>query len=397
MAVEEGQSFHRRQQTVSAVSCRHDRQGRVTPRRVPGGRNRGASLSQPSREWIGGRLSPPFFIHDRPEPYRPDLVLWMELPAAFVVGQAVVMPENTNGAVARTLRRALTQPAGGSPRRPDLIRVADAATAAEVRAEVAGAIPVTVAPTPELDELLQHLIATMPASQDDEPSYFVGGSVSNAAVEKLFTASSSLFALKPWTVVNAAQVLRMDIPALGGDGACLSIIGQLDESRGVLIFPSLDGFEQFRNAAETGAVERGSIALGTALLSLTFKPATELPPSMRREAMEHGWPVESADAYPLVAHREPDGRPRPLVERDVLRQARGDLHVGHFRARLRVVLRRRRSGGAVHRSLRSVRGLRPDGLHGTRARGPRVAGHPPGTARRAIPATGRPQRTLSVR
>ena len=289
----------------------------MTPRRVPGGRNRGASRSQPSREWIGGRVSPPVFIHDRPEPYRPDLVLWMELPDGFVVGQAVVMPEDTDGAVARTLRSALTQPAVGSPRQPDLIRVADAATAAEVRAEVGGAIPVTVAPTPEFDDLLQHMIATMPASQDDEPSYFAGGRVTAPAVEKLFTAGSSLFALKPWTVVNAAQVLRMDIPALGVNGACLSIIGQLDESRGVLIFPSLDGFEQFRNAAETGAVERGSIALGTELHSLTFKPATELPPSMRREAMEHGWPVESADAYPLVAHRDPDGRPRPLVEGDV--------------------------------------------------------------------------------
>ena len=201
---------------------RHDRQGRVTPRRVPGGRNRGASRSQPLREWIGGCLSPPFVIHDRAEPYRPDLVLWMELPDAFVVGQAVVMPEDTQGAVARTLRNALTQPAGGSPRQPDLIRVADAATAAEVRAEVAGAIPVTVAPTPELDDLLQHLIATMPASQDDEPSYFVGDHISAAEVEKLFTAGSSLFVLKPWTVVNAAQVLRMDIPALGVNGACRS-------------------------------------------------------------------------------------------------------------------------------------------------------------------------------
>ena len=224
----------------------------------------------------------------------------MELPDAFVVGQALVMPENTDGAVARTLRSALTQPAVGSPRRPDLIRVTDDATAAEVRAEVAGTIPVTVAPTPELDDLLQHLIATMPASQDDEPSYFAGGRVTAPAVEKLFTAGSSLF-----------------IPALGVNGACLSIIGQLDESRSVLFFPSLDGFEQFRDAAQTGAVEHGSVALGTELLSLAFKPATELPPSMRREAMEHGWPVESADAYPLVAHREPDGRPRPLVERDV--------------------------------------------------------------------------------
>ena len=33
------------------------------------------------------------------------------------------------------------------------------------------------------------------------------------------------------------------------------------------------------------------------------------------EAMQHRWPVENPDAYPLVAHRDPDGIPHPLGER----------------------------------------------------------------------------------
>ena len=168
----------------------------------------------------------------------PKFVVWMELPDQHIVGHAVVMPEDTEGAVARTLRRALTQPVAGSPRRPDVIRVADATIAAEVRDEVAGTIPVKVAPTPELDELLKHMQAAMPEVEGGEASYFAGSHVSPAAVEKLFTAAFSLFAIKPWTVANDTQVLRMDIPALDVDGACLSIIGQLDESRGVLIFKS---------------------------------------------------------------------------------------------------------------------------------------------------------------
>ena len=278
---------------------------------------RGAAGSQPSREWIGGRLSTPFYIHDRDEPYRPDMVLWMELPEGFVVGQAIVNPEDREGAVARALRSALTQPAVGSPRRPSTIRVADAATAAEVRAEVGRAIPVTVAPTPELDELLQHMIETLPPSEDDEPSYFADGHVSVAAVEKLFAAGRGLFQVKPWVVANDTQVIRMDIPALGVEGACLSVIGQLGESRGVLIFPSIDDFEAFLDAAESGELERGRIALSAGWLGLTFEPATELPPSMRREAMERGWPVASADAYPVVDRRDADALPRPLVERDV--------------------------------------------------------------------------------
>ena len=37
---------------------------------------------------------------------------------------------------------------------------------------------------------------------------------------------------------------------------------------------------------------------------------------MRHEAMEHRWPVATADAYPLVERRAPDGTPLPLVDRD---------------------------------------------------------------------------------
>ena len=302
-------------------------------RRPAPGRRRGADRSQPSREWVGGRLSPPFYIHDREEPYRPDLVIWLELPEGLIVGQALVKPEDREGAVARGLRSALTQPADGSPRRPDGIRVADAATAAEVRAEVGEAIPVTVAPTPELDALLAHLIATLPPDEDNEPSYFAGGRISAAAVENLFAAGRLLFALQPWTVADDTQVLRMDIPALGVDGACLSVIGQLGESRGVLVFASFDDFESFVAAAESGALEQGPLALGAGWLALTFEPATELPASMRREAMEHGWPVERADAYPLVERRDPDGMPRPLVERDVEIAAACALSLGAFFAK----------------------------------------------------------------
>ena len=284
-------------------------------RRAAADRSRDPGQPPLSREWIGGRFEAPFFVHHREEPCRPHIVLWIELPDGFVVGQAVVLPDDAAGAVALALRSALTKPLLGPPRRPDAIRVADAATAAEVRAEVAGAIPVEVAPAPELQELLEHMVASMTADAGNEPSYFASGHVSAAAVEKLFTACARLFAVKPWAVADDTQAIRMDIPALDVDGACISVVGALDECRGVVIFPSVEDFERYLETA-TGVLEEGA-APGTELLSLTFEPATELPPSMRREAMEHGWPVAGPDAYPSVLRMEPDGTPRPLVERDV--------------------------------------------------------------------------------
>ena len=93
------------------------------PRGAVAGRSRDTGRTQSSREWVGGRLSTPFFIDDRPEPCRPEIVLWVELPDGVVVGEAVVMPEDSEGAVARALRSTMAQPAVGAPRaRADALR-----------------------------------------------------------------------------------------------------------------------------------------------------------------------------------------------------------------------------------------------------------------------------------
>ena len=216
------------------------------------------------------------------------------------------------------LREALAQPAAGAPRRPDAIRVADSVIAAEVRAAVQGAIPVTVAPTPELDDLRAQLIESMPPGDEDE-SYFAGGRVSPAAVERLFTAARALFAMKPWSLVADTRLLRMDIPALNVDGASLVVTGPTSERRGVFIFPTPEGFDTFLDVAmqQSSDIDSGPTDVAAGYLALVYERVTDLPPSMRREAMTHGWRVDSADAYPVVECRDPDRALRPVVERDV--------------------------------------------------------------------------------
>ena len=277
-------------------------------------RQRNVSAAPGRREWIAGILVPPFYLLDREEPYRPRVVVWLELPEGRVVGRAMVLPEDLDGAVGRVLCKALTAPLVGPPRRPDAIRVDDPLSADEVRAEIGGTIPVTVAPIPEMDDVLKHMVESMPPS-DTEESYFADGRVSPAAIERLFTAARGLFATAPWSIAADTQVLRMDVPALDVEGACLSILGQATGRHGVLIFPSLIDFEVFMAAA--GDLEDGPIDLGSGWLALMYERAADLPPSMRREAMKHGWPVAGPDAYPVVERRDPDGVPRPLVERDV--------------------------------------------------------------------------------
>ena len=77
--------------------------------------------------------------------------------------------------------------------------------------------------------------------------------------------------------------------------------------------------------------------------------------------MQHRWPVNSPDPYPVVARRDPDGIPCPLVGRDVETVAAAALALSAFlpkhaaifksdnlRPGLRVVLRRRGPRGPLH-------------------------------------------------
>jgi hypothetical protein len=97
------------------------------------------------------------------------------------------------------------------------------------------------------------------------------------------------------------------------------VIGNLGESLGLVIFPSLAGYEAFLTAADApiGVRVRGGLDLGSDQLVLGFERGADLPASMRREVAKHGWRVADANSYPVVERRERDGASRPLVERDV--------------------------------------------------------------------------------
>jgi len=244
------------------------------------------------------------------------LAIWLELPSGLIVGQELCRPEDAEGAVGRVLLAAMERPAAGRPRRPAKIRVGHARLAAEVRAAIGDSIPIEVAPAPELDHLLDELLESMP---DDgvEDSYLQGGCIAAAIVRDLFVAARILYGIAPWKIATDDRALRMDIPALGIDGACVSIIGSLGQSRGLIIFPSLHGYEAFRRIASKPLRRTACLDMGTGWLALNFERKADLSPTMRREAKSYGWPVAGDDAYPRVERRDPDGASRPLVTRDL--------------------------------------------------------------------------------
>jgi hypothetical protein len=269
-------------------------------------------VAQEIGEWVGGCLSPPFFIMEG-EPYRPEMIVWMELPTGLVVGHQLAEAKKPAD-IGSILLTAMARPIAGPPRRPGRVRVESADLAASVRRAVGDTIQVVVAPTPELNEVLEHMKAGMSGDEVDQ-SYLEEGRVSVETVAELFHTAELLYRIAPWKTMGNDQVVRVDIPRFGIEGACLSVIGALEESIGLLLFPSLEAFESF---ASSGQVRKtGPVDLGTMILSLSFERGADMPASMRREIAQYGWPVAGPRAYPRVDHRDRDAVLRPLSERDV--------------------------------------------------------------------------------
>jgi hypothetical protein len=268
------------------------------------------------REWVGGRLVSPFYITEG-TPYRPEMILWLEMPDDLILHSVVIDPKAVPVSFGETLLQAVATPMVGRPRQPSTIRVADPGLAAEVRRVLPG-VEVVVAPTPELDQVLELMGESMSVSDsDEESSYFEDGRVPAEVIAELFRIADVLFAVAPWKYADDQQALRVDIPAYEVESACLSIIGALGENLGLILFPSLAAMEKFLDAAERRRPRGGFVDLGTSCLSLNFEAGSDLPRTMLLEAMKYGWQVTNPKAYPVVQHRNRDAMLRPLTERDV--------------------------------------------------------------------------------
>ncbi len=269
-------------------------------------------------EWVGGCISVPAYVLED-EPQRPDLVLWLELPSGLVVGTHLGAPPLSPDDVAATLAQALERPLAPEASRPERLRVGDDALATAIRGRIGAAIPVTVAPTPELQFLAEDLARSFGARGAGEGvTWLESGRVPATVVERLFRAAAALWREAPWKVADDAHVLGVDVPALGVEGACLSIIGGLGEHFGFVLFESLEAFEAFvASAPPDGTTPTRPPDLRGYTLSLDFARRRELPPGMRREIEAHGWPVAGPRAYPVVFRPDPDAVARPLGERDV--------------------------------------------------------------------------------
>lgn len=257
------------------------------------------------------------YVREQSGDVRPDVVVWFEPESHEVVGTQVLFPDDSDDLVADGLRAAMARPTMGPPREPRRIRVADPAFAARLREQVGGDIEIFVGATPELDAVLDDLRRHL-AGVSERPGYLGGTGVAPEVVASFFGAAAGLFRQAPWQwPVDDAQVLAVDIPALGVREGYLSVMGHLGQSRGYLFFESHEDFEAFGGLAAGKSLGRGADLARTRFLSQTFERGSELSSAMRREIMMHRWEVCAADAFPYLVPVDVQAIVRPLVPRDL--------------------------------------------------------------------------------
>jgi hypothetical protein len=263
--------------------------------------------SNENPEWLGARYPVARIIREGNERFQPDAVLWMEMPSGFLITAKLVDPRKPVS-FADIFEEAMRTAGDGAPRRPTSIRVPEDSLARELRHAAAG-IAVTVAPVPELDRVFADL--TEATGRDAPPSYLNGGTINAEVVAEFFEAAQSLYYAAPWSVVQEHQLVGVDIPKLKVKGACVSIIGGVGESSGLLLFRSIDDYLAFgARRAKGRAKDRYSVR------SMSFGRKNEVAPSMIREIKEHRWPVAGPLAYPTLFALDRALEPMPITARD---------------------------------------------------------------------------------
>jgi hypothetical protein len=286
-------------------------------------------------EWVGGRIAAPVFVEEKGG-FQADLIVWIDATHDLVVGMQLVPPSEPDSLVADVLRQALDKPMAGPGQPPARIRIAQSHLA-ELVAPVAGTVPVEVAPTPEIEHLVQVMGESFPGANPRlaELRKLLHGN--KALVSRLLSASARLFRAGPWHLLWDSEVLQLEIPKLGVFDWCVSVMGRAKQSWGLVLFRSAAEYAALRDVADAGD-RSGPVDLGAEALSLSFSAAGELPALLRRELTELGWDLTSLDVYPLWLHATQDGKARLPTERELcilLAAALGVVeHVTRYREEL---------------------------------------------------------------
>lgn len=280
-----------------AMSSRHTRQGGSVPAHL---------------FWYVGTRTMPAFINDgdRP-PFRP-IVAAVVNGHGLVIGHGVSPPDDPLAGVEQALLQAIGKPAGGfgSGTTPQRVSVDEEAMLPLARRLLPG-VTAKVGRSAVLEEFFRVLPAMDPDPEERGIlglTTYLGGDVTPAVVGSFFAAYADLYRRDPWALFADDQCLfQVTSRALAMNQWCGCVIGQAEESCGVLLFESRLDQQRFTLLAQT---EQDLSKLASCKLphqrAICFEPLAAISRDLAVEIENHCWPVAPGDGYPLLLHLDPD-------------------------------------------------------------------------------------------
>jgi SEC-C motif-containing protein len=262
-------------------------------------------------EWVLGRRRAPAVV-ERPEPHQPDVLLLVDAASGFVLGSEAVEPDTPNDFVADWAEEQLEPGVN--------LRVEDEALAAALRRRLGPEHAVRVGPIPELKAPLTALTRFMnrhDRRREEAPRWT--DEASPEAHIAFHEAAPRFERSAPWQVAGDGQILRLDVPALGCEGACVSILGAAGEEFGFVLFRSLDDYEAFvRLADDALSGGRGKRGPGVPLLSVNYDHPEDVTggEALARRARSFGWKPGPSGRLAYILKVDAQGATPPITTHD---------------------------------------------------------------------------------
>ncbi len=263
--------------------------------------------------WYGGAVEMPAYVTEEGQSYRPFVMLWIDADG-LIAATEVCPPEADLKQVAlETLQQAMQSPMTGQPQRPKYITVNDRDLASFLDSRVPG-INIEYGDTPILNEVVDNFGNTMPPG-DTADTYLTTG-LTAGQISSFFDAATKLYLSSPWdSVPHDACLLSVTLESHGIHNAVLSVIGQMGESFGIVLYASFQHFSEYQIASDRMRRDLDyDIPPHTAL---SFDDGAQVSTSIRKEIAEHGWQVANTSSYPVIFTLDRDNLLRPLAAADV--------------------------------------------------------------------------------
>lgn len=298
----------------------------------------------PVGQWLGGRYRLPE-VTIAGVLQQPFVDVWMDAVSGKLI-ELVLHADSALPELAQSLREAVRK--AGMPAQ---LRIADAQAAGSLRVAMP-AISVVVAPTPELDDVIDEMLTAL---QVADVAPWADSGAPEATIGSLFAAARRLFRLAPWRSAGDDDVLHVAIPALDLAEGWVCFLGTDGPVPGYLLFPTYGDLERYvahaeaadaaEDAAASADAESADSTFDYTLLALTFDERSLLPDAVQEEIDAAGWAVAGPAAYPTLARMSGSG-PLTLRAEDVQIVAASTHGIAEFVERYRHDMDRVRADGA---------------------------------------------------